>query len=362
MKNHNKKTAIILFNLGGPDSLQAVKPFLFNLFNDHAIIGLPWPFRYLLAKLISSRRDKKAQDIYAQINGKSPLLEITSNQAEALEKELSFHGNFKVFIAMRYWHPFASETIEKMKEYQPQEIILLPLYPQFSSSTTASSINDFLEKLPKNIKEKTKIKTICCYPVNKDFCKAHALIIKQSLNRFYDGKLDKIRLLFSAHGLPQKLIDSGDPYVYHVESTVAEVMNQLANLLSIEISKIDFQICYQSKVGPLRWTTPSLGDEIKRIAKDNKNPLIIPIAFVSDHSETLVELDIEYKHLANELGIKNYYRVPALNVDGNFIQALKTLCINVNSNEQDDYFFEDKNLRFCPKKYRYCQNKNSCKD
>jgi ferrochelatase len=128
------------------------------LFNDHAIIGLPWPFRYLLAKLISSRRDKKAQDIYAQINGKSPLLEITSNQAEALEKELSFHGNFKVFIAMRYWHPFASETIEKIKEYQPHEIILLPLYPQFSSSTTASSINDFLEKLPKNIKEKTKIK------------------------------------------------------------------------------------------------------------------------------------------------------------------------------------------------------------
>jgi hypothetical protein len=138
--------------------------------------------------------------------------------------------------------------------------------------------------------------------------------------------------------------------------------NRMKDKKHFEISKIDFQICYQSKVGPLRWTTPSLGDEIKRIAKDNKNPLIIPIAFVSDHSETLVELDIEYKHLANELGIKNYYRVPALNLDGNFIQALKTLCINVNSNDQDGYFYEDKNLRFCPKKYRYCQNKNSCKD
>ncbi len=357
-----KKTAIILFNLGGPDSLKAVKPFLFNLFNDKAIIGLPQPFRFLLAKLISHKRDKKAQDIYAQINGKSPLLEITNMQAEALERELSFLGNYKVFIAMRYWHPFVKETIDKINDYDPQEIILLPLYPQFSSSTTASSIKDFLQNIPSQLKQKVKIKTICCYPTNIDFCKSHALLIKQTLNRFYDRNFSKIRLLFSAHGLPQKLIDAGDPYVLQVEASVEEVVNQLANLLSIEKSKIDYKICYQSKVGPLRWTSPSLGDEIKRIETDNKMPLIIPIAFVSDHSETLVELDIEYKHLAEELKIKNYQRVPALNLDGHFIEALKKLVISVGQNNENDYFYEDKALRFCPKKFRYCQNPNPCKD
>ncbi len=370
MKNYNqnqsqrsiKKTAIILFNLGGPDSLQAVKPFLFNLFNDKAIIGLPNPFRYLLAKLISSRRNKKAQGIYAQINGKSPLLEITKMQAEALERELSFYGNYKIFIAMRYWNPFVKETIAQINEYKAQEIILLPLYPQFSSSTTASSIEDFLENLPEKLRQNTKIKTICCYPTNLEFCKSHALLIKQSLNRFYDRNFTKIRLLFSAHGLPQKLIDAGDPYVLQVEATVAEVVNQLANLLAIEKNKIDFQLCYQSKVGPLRWTSPSLEHEIKRVAIDDKEPLIIPIAFVSDHSETLVELDIDYKNLADQLKIKNYQRVPALNLEGHFIKALKQMVLSVSENTQNDYFYEDKAQRFCPKKMRYCQNPNPCKD
>ena len=259
---------------------------------------------------------------------------------------------------MRYWKPFVNETFEKITNYDPHQIILLPLYPQFSSSTTASSFKNFFDNLPKQLKN-CKIKTVCCYPVNQDFCLSHALLIKQSLNRFYSSDFEKIRLLFSAHGLPQKLIDAGDPYVLQVEATVNEVLKQLANLLSIEQNKIDAQICYQSKVGPLKWTTPSLEDEIKRVAKDNKMPLIIPIAFVSDHSETLVELDIEYKHLADELKIKNYQRVPALNLEGNFIRSLSKICFEVNKSD-NDYFFNNSAQRFCPKKMRYCQNPNPC--
>lgn len=360
MKKFNKKTAVVLFNLGGPDNLEAVEPFLFNLFNDKAIISLPKPLRFFLAKLISKRRKPKAQGIYQQINGKSPILEITKNQAEALERELSFVGNFKVFIAMRYWHPFAHEAIKKIQEYQPQEIVLLPLYPQFSSSTTASSLKDFHQSLPDNFKKNITIKTVCCYATDRDFCKAHALLIKQTLNRFYQGNFENIRLLFSAHGLPQKLIDKGDPYVLQVEATVTEVVGQLANILGVEQGKIDQQICYQSKVGPLKWTTPSLEDEIKRVAQDKKQPLIIPIAFVSDHSETLVELDIEYKELADHLKIVNYQRVPALNVEGQFIKALSKIITNVGKNDQSNYFYGDEVRRFCPKKMHYCTNPNPC--
>lgn len=360
MKKFNKKTAVVLFNLGGPDNLEAVEPFLFNLFNDKAIISLPKPLRFFLAKLISKRRKPKAQGIYQQINGKSPILEITKNQAEALERELSFVGNFKVFIAMRYWHPFAHEAIKKIQEYQPQEIVLLPLYPQFSSSTTASSLKDFHQSLPDNFKKNITIKTVCCYATDRDFCKAHALLIKQTLNRFYQGNFENIRLLFSAHGLPQKLIDKGDPYVLQVEATVTEVVGQLANILGVEQGKIDQQICYQSKVGPLKWTTPSLEDEIKRVAQDKKQPLIIPIAFVSDHSETLVELDIEYKELADHLKIVNYQRVPALNVEGQFIKALSKIITNVGKNDQSNYFYGDEVIRFCPKKMHYCTNPNPC--
>ena len=361
MKN-NKKIAVILFNLGGPTDLKSVKPFLFNLFNDYAIIKLPQPFRYLLAKLISSRRLKKAQGIYQQINGKSPLLEITQNQAEHLEKELSFFGNFKIFIAMRYWHPFAEESIKGIEKFQPDELILLPLYPQFSSSTTASSLKDFLDKFSLSLIKNSAIKTICCYATDHDFCKSHALLIIDSLNLFYKGNFDSVRLLFSAHGLPQKLIDQGDPYVFQVEATVEEVVNQLANLMAIEKQKIDYQICYQSKVGPLKWTTPSLEHEINRISKDQKNPLIIPIAFVSDHSETLVELDIEYKELADHLKIENYQRVPALNLEKQFIRSLSEMIISVEKNNHNNYFYGNKPVRFCPKKMSYCQNPNPCLD
>ncbi len=351
-----KKTAIILFNLGGPDSLKSVKPFLFNLFNDQAIIDVPQPLRFFLAKLISSRRAKKAQEIYAQIGGKSPLLEITNSQAHELESELSFFGNFKVFVAMRYWHPFASETIKKVLDYNPSQIILLPLYPQFSSATSGSSIQDFLKRFPD---KSIPIKTVCCYPIEDDLINAHANLIKRSLNKIGDKNLSQIRLLFSAHGLPQKLINAGDPYVFHVTETTKAVISRLAKILN-DKKEIDFAICYQSKVGPLQWTSPSLEYEIKKAALDKKIPLLVPISFVSDHSETLVELDITYKDLAKSLGIKNYLRVAALNLDGSFIKSLAEICKKLAGENEAKIFCGTNSQRICPKNFSFCPNHNHC--
>ncbi len=374
MSDFDKKTAVILFNLGGPKDLQSVKPFLFNLFNDPAIINLPQPLRFLLAKLISSRRHQKSQKIYQQIGGKSPLLEITTAQALSLERELSFIGNFKVFVSMRYTEPFASQTIEEVLRYNPTNAILLPLYPQFSTTTSASSLQDFALKFSKaqkikNVKINTNV--VCCYPVSDNFITSHTLLIKQTLMKIYDGDLSKFRFLFSAHGIPQKLVDQGDPYAFQIEQTTKKIVENLAQLLGVAENKIDFRICYQSKVGPLQWTGPSLDFEIRRVALDKKIPLIIPVSFVSEHSETLVELDIDYKNLAADLGIKNYLRAPALNCDGHFIKALAQICKiaysdlrdpkNPSSSSTNLCKDSEKNpARICPKKFTKCPNQNFC--
>lgn len=375
MPNLNHKTAVILFNLGAPNSLNEVEPFLFNLFNDKAIIGLPQPLRFILAKFISKRRSPKSQKIYAQIGGRSPLLDITIAQAQALEKELSFFGDFKVFVAMRYNKPFAEDTIAKVLDYNPHKVILLPLYPQFSTATTASSVEDFNKKFiraQKTLGKKISSCLVCCYPNNSYLIKSHANLIKQTLDKFNFENLNELRFLFSAHGLPQKVIDAGDPYVFQVEESSKKTIQHLAQILNVEESKLDFKVCYQSKVGRLQWTSPSLDFEIRRAALDKKNPVVIPISFVSDHSETLVELDIDYKNLAAELGIKNYLRVPALNIDGNFIQALLDVCnialeeleAKENSNSaKEDSCQNNKNVttRICPKNFSKCPHKNFCK-
>lgn len=357
-----KKSAVVLFNLGGPDNLQAVKPFLFNLFNDKAIINLPQPLRFLLAKLISNRRNKKAQKIYSQIGGKSPILETTLSQALQLEKELSFFGDFKTFVAMRYTKPFAKDVIDEIFKYRPDEIILLPLYPQFSSTTSASSLEDFVARFDLAQKKfNTKIigKFICCYPDDPDFIRSHAILIKQTLSKINHEDFAKLRFLFSAHGLPQKVINAGDPYVFHVEKTTNAIVENLSEILAIKPNEIDFQICFQSKVGPLEWTGPGLDFEVKKTVLANKIPVIIPVSFVSDHSETLVELDIEYKKIAFDLGAKNYFRVPALNLDGQFIKALANMCKKI-SNDDSTCHSAKNNDRICPKKFKKCPNPNLC--
>jgi ferrochelatase len=356
------KTAIILFNLGGPDQLSSVKPFLFNLFNDKAIIDLAKPLRFLLAKLISNRRQKKASDIYRLIGGKSPLLEITNSQSNALEKELAKSGDFKVFVAMRYWHPFSFEIIDEVINYKPEQIILLPLYPQFSTATSKSSIDDFIDHFNQKINKnhsKITIKSICCYPVEPNFIASHAKLLKETIEKSgqnLNDFLKNFRILFSAHGLPQKVINGGDPYVYQAERTLNAIIEKLQELFKDDNPGIkpdlDFSLCFQSKVGPLKWTSPSLDQEIRRAALDEKSVIIVPIAFVSEHSETLVELDIEYKKLAKELGIKDYFRVPALNIDTDFIKGLASLCLEAaNSNSGSP-------KRLCPDSFCQCINRN----
>lgn len=338
--NNKRKIAIILFNLGGPDNLKSVKPFLFNLFYDKAIINLPNPFRYIIAKIISITREKKSQKIYSLIGDKSPLLQETEKQKLALFENLkkATKEDFDIFINMRYTSPLAKETMERIKEYNPTEIILLPLYPQFSTTTTGSSVKNFLD----NLKIDVSVKIVCCYPIEKNFIKAHAFLIEEKI-------FDKdFRILFSAHGLPEKIIQSGDPYSFQVEKTVEAVVKEL------KIKDLDYKITYQSRVGPVEWLKPNTEDEIEIAGKQKKNIIIVPIAFVSEHVETLVELDIEYKLIADKYKIK-YDRTSTLSTNKIFINSLtNTILQFINKKSEDGLISSACGERICPSKFSKC--------
>ena len=306
------RLAVVLFNLGGPDGPQAVRPFLFNLFRDPAIIGLPAVLRYPIAAYISRTREKLAQANYAIIGGASPLLPETRAQAEALEAELRARApdvEARVFIAMRYWRPLAAETAAEVARFAPDEIVLLPLYPQYSTTTTGSSVKDWEAAY----RGPGRTRTVCCYPTAPGLAAAHARLIERALEAA--GGPRNLRLLFSAHGLPKKVVDAGDPYQAQVEATVGAVLGELGG-------ELDHQICYQSRVGPLEWLGPSTDAAIRQAAADGKGALVIPIAFVSEHVETLVELDHEYAAVARDVGCSPYLRVPALGVSPGFIAGL----------------------------------------
>jgi protoporphyrin/coproporphyrin ferrochelatase len=319
------KKAIVLFNLGGPDSLSAVEPFLFNLFNDPAIISLPAFIRYPLAKLISKKRTPVAKAIYAEMGGKSPILEETLLQAKAIEKSLENEKDeYKCFIVMRCWNPRASETINKVKKFNPDQIVLLPLYPQYSNATSGSSINEWLD-VCKNEKLKVETKIVCCYPTEKDFILSYASLIREKIDL---KKLQEITLIFSAHGLPENKIKQGDPYQWQVEQSVKELVKKLS------IQNLNYILSYQSRVGPLKWIGPSTENVIKNEAIKKKIIVVVPVAFVSEHSETLVELDIEYRKLAEQNGSKEYIRVPAVTANQDFINSLKSSILQASSGER----------------------------
>ena len=332
------KKAVILFNLGGPDKLESVEPFLFNLFNDPAIISIPTIFRYPLAKFISKRRAPIAKNIYKEIGNKSPILELTQEQAEKLEKNLLEKGDYKCFVVMRCWNPRAIDVIKQVKEYNPEEIILLPLYPQFSASTSGSSINEW-KNLCKKENYRIKTKTVCCYPTENNFILSHVNLIKETIKNLENNNF---KLLFSAHGLPENKIKKGDPYQWQVEQTVARIMSKLKD------ENLDYTISYQSRVGPLKWIGPSTDEMIIKYSKEKKGIVIVPVAFVSEHSETLVELDIEYKKLAEKNGCSFYKRVPALGVEESFIKGLADLVLK---KETRSNFVSSV---ICPNKYAKC--------
>lgn len=344
-----KKIAVVLFNLGGPDALKSVKPFLFNLFSDPAIITLPNPLRYMVATLISRKREIEAQEIYTQIGGKSPLLELTKKQASALEATLNKNAEvqFKVFVSMRYWHPFSDQTVKEVKEFAPDEVLLLPLYPQFSTTTTDSSFKDWKHKAHKaGLAVPTK--KLCCYPVHEEFITAHAALVRAEYDKALEETGETPRVLFTAHGLPKSVIEKGDPYQWQVEQTTAAIVERMG------IAGLDHGVCYQSRVGPLEWIRPYTDEEIVQAAKRKQPLVLVPVAFVSDHSETLVELDIQYRQLAVDNGLEEakYFRVPALNHHPFFITALAQMCQKMAARQT--YMDSCAEKRLCPKEFSAC--------
>ena len=315
-----RRIAVVLFNLGGPDDQASVKPFLFNLFNDPAIIGLPNPFRTLLARLISSRRETSAQANYALMGGGSPLLPETRRQAVAFEAALTAHlprDEVKAFIAMRYWAPLTEQTASEVAAFSPDEIVLLPLYPQFSTTTTQSSLKAWHETYA----GPGVSRTVCCYPEAPGWIEAQAAGVRAKLAEAGESP---VRVLFSAHGIPESLITKkGDPYQEQIESTCAAIAARAA--------LTDWTICYQSRVGPMKWLGPSTPDAIAQAGRDGVGVVVTPVAFVSEHIETLVELDIEYAELAHEEGVAPYLRSPAVSVAAPFIQTLAEATVEAMS-------------------------------
>jgi ferrochelatase len=306
------KLAIVVFNLGGPDGPAAVRPFLENLFRDPAIIGLPAVARYPLASFIAKRREKLAQANYDLIGGASPLLAETEAQARALEAQLKQDApevEARVFIAMRYWKPFARDAAREVAAFEPDEIVLLPLYPQYSTTTTASSLKDWYAAY----RGPGRSRAICCYPTAEGLAAAHAEAIRERWETA--GRPENLRVLFSAHGLPQKVVDAGDPYRAQIEATAARIAARLPELP-------DWRVCFQSRVGPMKWLEPATVDEIRRAGAEGKGVVIAPVAFVSEHVETLVELDQDYARVAREAGCSPYLRAPTPGVRAPFIEDL----------------------------------------
>ncbi len=335
-----RKVAIILMNLGGPDGPADVRPFLFNLFSDGAIISAPQPFRTLIAALISTTRAKSARANYALMGGGSPLLRETQVQADALTAALAARTpgvETRCFIAMRYWKPFVHEAARAAADWGATEAILLPLYPQFSTTTTGSSFKAWSQasKLPAS--------AICCYPGGASFAQAHADAILAAWRK--GGEPAAPRVLFSAHGLPQIVVDRGDPYQWQVERTVAEIVKRLP-------PEWGHRVCYQSRVGPMKWLGPSTVEALDEAARDKAGVIVCPVAFVSEHIETLVELDIEYAELAHKSGLPYYLRAPALGAAVGYIDTLAELAVCAIAKPAPLRSEEDR--RICPAAFGLC--------
>lgn len=306
------KIAVVLLNLGGPDSLDAVQPFLENLFNDPDIFKLP--FQKSLARYISKKRAPKVRKEYELIGGKSPINDWTEKQRSMLENKLRNSENqIDVLVAMRYWKPLTHEVVTKVETGNYDKVIMLPLYPHFSVSTTGSSINEW-KRFYKG--DESKVIYINSYQTHPLYLKAINERIDETLFRFPEGVRKDVQLVFSAHGTPVSYVKKGDPYSFQIKETIEGVM-KLRNYSH------HHHLCFQSKVGPAKWLEPATDKMIEELAsKGRKHLLIIPVSFVSDHVETSFELDIEYRHVADKAGIENYIVMTGLNDSQSFIDAL----------------------------------------
>ena len=310
-----KKDAIILLNMGGPNNLDEVKVFLTNMFDDPNILTIKNQFlRKLVAKLIVTSRVKSSKEIYKQIGGKSPIVDITNNIVSELQNLLG--DKCIVDFAMRYTPPFADEVVQRLQDKNISKIYLLPMYPHYSTTTTKSSVDDFMQALKKH-NVQVDIATVDSYYDNKLYNES---IIKRIQEQMVGEKYQDYDLIFSAHGLPQKIIDAGDKYQDHITENV-KILKQM--LLDLEMNFAQVHLAYQSKLGPLKWLEPSLQQKLNVVK--TRNVVIFPIAFTVDNSETDFELAIEYKHIAKEIGIKNYKVCRCVDEHPLFIKALKEL-------------------------------------
>ncbi len=317
------RVGVLLLNLGGPERLEDVRPFLFNLFSDPEIIRLPFPWlQRPLAWMISTSRAKKSQENYKKIGGGSPLRRITEEQAQALEATLREQGrDASVYIGMRYWYPFTEEAIARIKRDQVEQLVILPLYPQYSISTSGSSF-----RLLQQLWDKDPALSTIDYTVipswyqRAGYLQAMAQLIAQELDRLPNP--DQAHIFFSAHGVPVSYVEeAGDPYQREIEDCVRLIMQTLNRPNA-------HTLAYQSRVGPVEWLKPYTDEAIEELAAEGvKDLIVVPISFVSEHIETLEEIDIEYRELAEEAGIEHFYRVPALDTHPTFIHDLADLVV-----------------------------------
>ena len=317
----NEKIGVVLLNLGGPDSPEAVEPFLFNLFSDPDIIDFPlsFLFRKKLAKAISTRRATGIIKQYNKIGGKSPIREYTEQQASLLEAELNRRGvEARVYVAMRYWNPSTGDAIAAIESDGVERIILLPLYPQYSKATTLSSMKEWEKEVGQRGLD-LPAELVESYFDYQPYIDAFVERVQQGLERFPEERRKNVNILFSAHGTPMKLVRQGDPYSRQIAKTIEEIM------LRGEFTQ-PHHLCYQSKVGPLKWLEPSTPDMIHKLAGGGvEDMLLVPVAFASDHLETLFELGIEYRREAMEAGVRQYEVTEGLNESPKFIDALARL-------------------------------------
>jgi len=310
----SEKTAVLLLQMGGPDSLDAVEPFLYNLFSDRDIIKIgPAFLQPFIARMIVRRRAPKSAANYRDIGGKSPLRELTEQQAAELEKLLG--DRYRCFVAMRYWNPFTDEALAAIRKEGIGRIIALSLYPHYSRATSGSSFNE-LEKCLSRLKPRPDVTCIRQFFDHPLYIQALAEKIEQGLSGFLDRS--RVQLFFSAHSLPQSFITEGDPYLDHIQATVRLVMQRFEG--------VEHHLAFQSRAGPVKWLEPSTQDKLKELAaRGEKEVLVVPLSFVSDHIETLHEIDIEYREEAHKLGITDFRRMESLNSSPLFIACLAEL-------------------------------------
>lgn len=304
------KRAVVLLNMGGPNNLEEVEVFLNNMFNDKRIISAPKPIRMIIAKLITWQRKKEAKSNYEALGGRSPLVGYTKRLISKLER----HIDASVHMVMRYTPPFASNTVEKLKDVD--EIYAIPLYPHYSSTTTLSSIEDFDENI-KKAGIKAKVITLEHYYKHPDYLAAIVERIKETIG---DDDPEDFELVFSAHGLPQRVIDKGDNYQRHIKYNVFYARKAL---VEAGVNFHNTHLAYQSRLGPLEWIRPYLEDKLKKLKK--KKVIIYPIAFTIDNSETEFELDVEYREIAEEIGFEEYRVSKAPNDHPSFVKCITNI-------------------------------------